>query len=319
LQPHPLTYIIAIGVVTAFLRSAHDQDVAMSQLNTRSNGSPSRARDPPPALFLHPSPAASHVSLVGPNVAPPASSNVHNQATVPTSLVHKGSLLNPHRRGTAPTAVPRLHTGDSSRTVDRTDALWAEMQATLAEVELSASGGTHVFGSDHDRKLADLRAAQIALAQAWARSEADDAIETSGAAAAGAMDEVRDLKGALAATGLTSAAAFGPGSAAGKTAGVEGTEPAKSTVGSGSANLSNPQGPDGLGAVLEHETELDILMARRRREANDEYFSRVDQGVRDVVAKLDEVAVAMMAVEQETRDIWGDETSLENVKPDALQ
>lgn len=186
------------------------------------------------------------------------------------------------------------------------------MQATLAEVELSASGGTHVFGPDHDRKLADLRAAQIALAQAWARSEADDAIETIGA---GGMDEVRDLKGALGAAGLTSAAAFGTASAPGKSTIADGTEAAKSTVGSGSANLSNPQGPDGLGV----ETELDILMARRRREANDEYFSRVDRGVRDVVAKLDEVAAAMMAVEQETRDIWGDETSLENVKHEPLQ
>ena len=33
------------------------------------------------------------------------------------------------------------------------------MQATLEDVELSATGGTRVFGADHDRALADLRTA----------------------------------------------------------------------------------------------------------------------------------------------------------------
>ncbi|KAK8093960.1 hypothetical protein PG997_000645 [Apiospora hydei] len=196
-------------------------------------------------------------------------------------LSRKGSLLNPMNmggRGGVP--VPRLHTGDSSRSVDRTDALWAEMQATLEEVELSASGGTHVFGPEHDRKLADLRAAQIALAQAWARSEADDAIETTGAG----TDEVRDLEGTI-----------GTGSAAGPS--------------------SSGRGADRFGAALEEETETDILLARKRREANDQYFSRVDRGVRDVVAKLEEVAVAMHAVEQESRDVWGEETPPGSAKP----
>ncbi len=48
------------------------------------------------------------------------------------------------------------------------------MQATLAEVELSAFSSTHVFGDVHNAALEELREAQIALAQAWGRSEADE-------------------------------------------------------------------------------------------------------------------------------------------------
>ena len=48
------------------------------------------------------------------------------------------------------------------------------MQATLAEVELSAFSGTHVFGSTHIAALDELREAQIALAKSWARGEVDE-------------------------------------------------------------------------------------------------------------------------------------------------
>lgn len=48
------------------------------------------------------------------------------------------------------------------------------MQATLAEVELSAFSSTHVFGSAHNAALEELREAQIALARAWGRGEADE-------------------------------------------------------------------------------------------------------------------------------------------------
>ena len=254
-----------------------------------------------------------------------------------------------HLPSTLPTTVPRLQTGDSSRATDRTDALWAEMQATLEDVELSASGGTRVFGPDHDRALSDLRAAQISLAHAWARSEADDAIESASASVAGAgattaladQPEIGNLRTKLSDVGLATAAdAASPstGTVAGKggSAGVTGTaaattgdhtDPGRSSVagtatrpgssGGGvaaavvGAGMSMGAGFAGekLGARLEQETEKDILHARRRREANDRYFSRIDQGVRDVVARLEEVAVAMRAVEQETRDVWGDDAS----------
>jgi translation initiation factor RLI1 len=61
------------------------------------------------------------------------------------------------------------------------------------------------------------------------------------------------------------------------------------------------------GGKMEEETEVDILLARKRREANDRYFQRVNQGVLDVVAKLEDVAIAMRAVEQESKELWGEE------------
>lgn len=253
-------------------------------------------RDPPPSLFLHPSPAASHVELPG-ILAPGAS------AQGPSPLTRERSNLDPSATGlTASNALrPQrtLKSAASTRSADRTDALWAEMQATLEEVELSASGGTHVFGPEHDRKLGDLRAAQIALAQAWARSEADDAIETAyrdhvGSAPA---EEMRTMKGTM--------------GDASKSGAGEGTDPAKSTAPSNSGKPeSNAAGVERLGAKLEEETEADILLARQRREANDQYFQRVNNGVIDVVAKLEEVAKAMRAVEQESKDVWNENDTL---------
>lgn len=166
------------------------------------------------------------------------------------------------------------------------------MQATLEEVELSASGGTRVFGPDHDGKLAGLRAAQIALAQAWARSEADEAIETT------AM-----------------ATLSGPGgvAAGGDAASNTTDETARSTAGTGTGTGTGRPGSSGgmaAAAKLEEETEMDILLARKRREANDRYFERVNQSVLDVVARLEEVSVAMRAVEQESKDVWADEQSV---------
>ncbi|TDZ34761.1 hypothetical protein C8035_v002620 [Colletotrichum spinosum] len=278
--------------------NVHDdtQNVGMSQ-SAKSKG---KQRDPPPSLFLHPSPAASHASLPGmlaPGAPPTTSSTgVSNLPQQAMNLQRNGSL---HTGSVVTPSVARparnLRTADSARSTDRTDAMWAEMQATLEEVELSASGGTHVFGPDHDRKLEELRAAQIALAQAWARSEADEAIETgqrSNVSAAG--EEVRNLKGAvLGETGMASDGGEGPRS-----------------TGTGSARPGSSGGTERLGAKLEQETEVDIILARKRREANDRYFQRVNQGVLDVVAKLEDVAVAMQAVEQETKDIWGENESM---------
>ena len=110
---------------------------------------------------------------------------------------------------------------ENQRQADRTDALWAEMQSTLEEVELSASNGAHVFGPDHNRALEELRTAQISLAQAWARSEADDAIDAA----------EKESKRA------------GPLGSDGKSA-LEGTQGAKSTLsGSGSRPGSSGGAP----------------------------------------------------------------------------
>ncbi|KAL2891994.1 hypothetical protein HOO65_011352 [Ceratocystis lukuohia] len=170
---------------------------------------------------------------------------------------------------------------------DRSDALWAEMQDTLEEVELSASGSTHVFGHDHDKRLAQLRAEQIALAQAWARSEADDAID---------IKKNKDVKTPT--SGLAENARDADGG--GKSIGSSAQRPSTSRV-------TNEQ----LGAKLQEETEVDMMLARKRREANDIYFDRVNKGVLDVVAKLGDVATAMSVVEWESRSIWNDGGSVQ--------
>ncbi|OAA57937.1 hypothetical protein SPI_06822 [Niveomyces insectorum RCEF 264] len=235
--------------------------------------------------------------------------------------------------GAPPTtfALPRTLRNESTRATDRTDALWAEMQATLEEVELSASAGTRVFGPDHDQKLAALRQAQIALAQAWARSEAeegggdgDDVGKTADkdasnnnnnnnnnhttngsnngttAPGGGGKDE---LPGA-AASSDSNAGGGGSSTAGAVTTGVG----AGAAAGSATAGATRPSsfGVDHqFSTRMEEETQVDILLARKRREANDRYFERVSQGVLDVVAKLEDVAEAMRAVEQESKDIWG--------------
>lgn len=291
-------------------------------------------RDPPPALFLHPSPAASHVSLPSTTVSaprpvitgPPSASQVQTRSSAFLSHDPLASALstlaepmetrssrnagqaatNPRRPaggsgsnvlGAGGLNLPPLQTTrrESTRATDRTDALWAEMQATLEEVELSASGGTRVFGPDHDRKLAELRAAQIALAQAWARSEADETIGTSAMPGSASDGPGADSK--------TDGTTIGGG--AGGTDGAA-RSGRTASVRHGSAGV----GAGHLGQKLEEETETDIRFARKRREANDRYFQRVNQGVLDVVAKLDDVATAMRAVEQESKDVWGETESM---------
>jgi len=64
-------------------------------------------------------------------------------------------------------------------------------------------------------------------------------------------------------------------------------------------------------AEEEKETEeADILVARKRREANERFFARVAEGVQDVVGKLEGVAGAMGRVERESRDVWSGSESL---------
>ncbi|CUS14643.1 unnamed protein product [Tuber aestivum] len=147
---------------------------------------------------------------------------------------------------------------------DAHERMWAEMQQKLQEVELSAD---HVFGSPHAKCLEELRAAQIALAQAWIRSEEEGEGGLDG-------EHVEFGRGA-----------FGGG--AGKGKGVAGAAAA-----------------GGGGDMSETETEGDILLARKRRLANDEHFARVARSVQDVTRRLEAVAEAMASVEMESRGIW---------------
>lgn len=147
------------------------------------------------------------------------------------------------------------------------------MQSALSEVELSAVSGEHVFGEKHSRALEDLRVKQLKLAQAWARSEADD--------------EVVDAKS------------------------TEEQNPSSPKKGPSTAGETddNATAEDVPYKNLDEETEKDILLARDRREANDRYFDRVNNGVLDVVAKLEEVAQAMRVVHAESKDIWSESDS----------
>ncbi|KAL8659413.1 MAG: hypothetical protein Q9226_000440 [Calogaya cf. arnoldii] len=204
-------------------------------------------RAPPPSLFLGPpSRNASNISLS--NVAPQPSLNPQPRAPLLRTRSARGSDPAP--------ALGRSRAQDkpsAQNTGDRTDALWAEMQATLADVELNAFSSTHVFGPPHSAALDELRGAQIQLAYAWGRSGAGD-------------DEAARIT---------------------KQPEKRGEEDAEGT------------------------DEDDIQEARRRREANEQFFQRVREGVLDVVGKLEEVAEAMGNVEKESRDIWSGSDSVE--------
>ena len=252
-------------------------------------------RLPAPTLFVGPpSRNASNTSLLpAPKEgnAPDALSRQRsflggqrNQASS-TKPAGDSSLLSPEDgagtyKGRQPQQLSPAERAAEQQSNERTDALWAEMQNTLEEVELKAAGGSHVFGRDHSKALDELRTAQIALAQAWAKSEAEEEKETRD----GKKDDKKPPeKSPNTADVLAADRAdkFG----AGKT-------PAKTTK-----------------TQLEEETENDIQLARERRETNDRYFQRVNKGVLDVVAKLEQVAKAMKGVEMESREIWDDKDS----------
>ena len=183
---------------------------------------------------------------------------------------------------------PRTRASSGTTDGTRTEAVWAEMQNTLEEVELSASGGASAFSAEHGRALEDLRKAQIALAQAWARSEAED--DGSDEIAGDDNDE-------------KARAELGAGRVLGDSKPNRSTERQDRNVGSSNGNANQPS--------LEEETVNDILLARKRREANDRYFEKVNRGVIDVVEKLDVVAKKMRGVEMEAQDLWDSQSSLE--------
>lgn len=160
------------------------------------------------------------------------------------------------------------------------------MQSALSEVELSAVTSENVFGEKHSEALEDLRMKQLKLAQAWARSEADD--------------EVVDASHGADATSTKANSTRQRGEA-----NVKDDAATEHSAGRGSASHH----------MLDEETEKDIRLARKRREANDRYFDRVNQGVLDVVAKLEEVAQAMRTVERESKDIWSDSDSVTTTAP----
>lgn len=183
--------------------------------------------------------------------------------------------------------------------VEKTDDVqWAEMQRTLKEVEMSATSGIHVFGIQHSKALEGLRNAQIELASAWARSESEEAIE----------DGDKLGKGI-------------PGISHSFNSDGKSTRP---TAPGANVRIGNTQGPSGSenDKTKEQEFEADIIMARKRREANDRYFQRVNDNVLDVVSKLEEVFSSIRAVARESKNIWennGTDKSSEAVDDSGLE
>ncbi|KAL9011801.1 MAG: hypothetical protein Q9173_003391 [Seirophora scorigena] len=129
---------------------------------TPSSTHPQRA--PPPSLFLGPpSRNASNISLT-PVATQPSSSNQSRAPLLRTRSTRATDPASALGRSRPEGKTAAQNDGD------RTDALWAEMQATLADVEMNAFNSTHVFGPAHSAALDELREAQIQLAQAWGRS-----------------------------------------------------------------------------------------------------------------------------------------------------
>lgn len=251
-----------------------------------TNSNPQRL--PPPALFQGPpSHNASNISLP---VPPAASTLATASGTQPPPLHRNRSPRGAEGDNQEKSSLlsPFVSRRQSKHDVDGSEAIWQEMQSALSEVELSAVTSDNVFGAKHSEALEDLRMKQLKLAQAWARSEADDEVVDPGYSGA---DE-----------------ASGKGSSARR--GVEESKPqydAAKETSAGRGSVSH--------RTLDDETEKDIRLARKRREANDRYFDRVNQGVLDVVAKLEEVAQAMRTVERESKDIWSDTESVTTTAP----
>ncbi|KAJ5761962.1 uncharacterized protein N7511_005344 [Penicillium nucicola] len=243
-------------------------------------------RLPPPALFQGPpSHNASNISLS----VPPATSALPTPSgsQPPPPQRNRSRLGNEGEHAEKPNLLsPFVSRRLSKSDVDGSDAIWQEMQSALSEVELSAVTSENVFGEKHSEALEDLRQKQLRLAQAWARSEADDEVADpshDGASAKGSTARQRATTEANAKDDTATEQSAGRGS------------------------LSHH--------TLDEETERDIIHARKRREANDRYFDRVNQGVLDVVAKLEEVAQAMRTVERESKDIWSDSESVATTAP----
>ncbi|KAH9881645.1 hypothetical protein IAQ61_000372 [Plenodomus lingam] len=273
-------YLIYLG--STFAMASQDKKTVKTQTN----------RLPAPALFVGPpSHNASNTSLL-----PPGDSR--DPTRIP--LVRQRSLLSPDSKRPLPPTTGNQYDGDNlslttsnpsapfqrrqraqsqaaeAEASSRAEAVWAEMQNTLEEVELSAikGPGMTVFGSDHSRALDELRKAQIELAKAWARSEAEEHEE--------------------------------PGDQQKKSQDIKATDLASQTLVNASDNTTTTKGDKLFDRIkLEEETEKDIELSRRRREENDRYFEKVNKGVQEVVVRLEEVAKAMRGVESESQEIWG--------------
>lgn len=253
---------------------------------------PPKQRQQAPALFIPPT-RDSHTAKASKPTREEVSDrqgNVSNDGSHP----YRGGVSSASSGAAGNSATPARNPKSEGK---RADITWTEMQNTLEEVELNAASGANVFSSDHARALEDLRKAQIGLAQAWARTEAEDE----------ASADIDLLSGQDRRSGRSAAEA---GGRRGAVHGHQKEESKASTTGTGSTDATGPKANPSSGrdhSQLEEETENDIRLARQRREANDRYFERVSKGVAVVVNQLETVAGKMRDVETASQDIWGSE------------
>ena len=250
--------------------------------NTRPN------RLPAPSLFIGPPSRNSSQLSVSRQLTESSSSRQGRDA-----LTRQKSALNRTFDPNGPTGDARP-SRDAAPTQLRKpsdgsiDARWREMQSTLDEVEMTAQSSTHVFGETHAAALDDLRKAQVELARAWGRGSDD---------------------GDAAATGTGVNSAGSTSNSPSRTADDQrarrraGTDASVSSRLSDESVVSDATLKSGRGQ-LEDETAEDIRLASERRAANEAYFTRVDESVKRVVAKLEAVADAMRGVEGESRSLW---------------
>ncbi|KAK2737758.1 hypothetical protein FQN57_007405 [Myotisia sp. PD_48] len=127
-------------------------------------------RLPPPFLFQGPSSRnASNLSLPSGAHSPPGNN---------TLLRYDSSSAAPPLADIPGVNTPITRQPSHGHILaNEADALWDQIQNTLADVELTAMGGDQMFGTHHSDKVETLRAKQLALAQAWARSEAEEVAE----------------------------------------------------------------------------------------------------------------------------------------------
>lgn len=270
---------------------------------------PKASRLAPPSLFVPPS---RNISTTDLSTERPPTSRTPTSTRAPLLRQRSTTKGNQAEAVAPPTSEPSTagsprqapsnqhqQTRRRTRKSSSTSQTWAELQNTLEEVELSAASGANVFGAEHSRALEELRKAQVELAKAWARGEEGEEQGNENG-----IGEGLSLHNEGSQPNMREASAVLASDRSSKM-GAGGSQRAGKDTGAGTKFGSKK-------SQLEEETENDILLARKRRLANDKYFERVNKGVVDVVAKLEIVADKMGEVELESQEIWGDKDSLDS-------
>lgn len=265
--------------------------------NTRPN------RLPAPTLFVGPpSRNASQLSISRPGPEP------GSKATRDPLTRHKSALSRPFGDGAAGDASRQPRDAAAATQLRKpsdksVDAKWREMQSSLGEVELTAQAATHVFGEKHAAALDELRRAQVELARAWGRGTD---VKPAGAADGPELNLNR-FRGAAEIAADRVRAGAGGGSVGRK----RGDTDASTTSTQLSDESSRSGGTAKTGrSQAEEETAEDIRLASERRAANEAYFRKIDESVKDVTKKLEAVAEAMRGVEGESRSLWSGTSSV---------